>query len=158
MTSVLVFVLGGHSPSHIAHSCTSLHTESLTASSNSSRVIKSMIGKKLFLVLAAGTLLFLQAADCMSAMTPDQESMQCCGSMPCTPANHIQGCCKTMTSPQTLNMVATTRVALHAPTVATLGYPRTLGTARSASGPLVTLEARQQSPPELCTLHAPLLI
>ena len=30
-----------------------------------------MIGKRLFLVLAAGALLLLQFADCMSAMTPD---------------------------------------------------------------------------------------
>jgi len=96
-----------------------------------------MMGKRVFLVLAAGALLFLQFTDCMAAMTPDQQSMQCCTSMPCTPANHSHGCCKTITSPQTPNTVATTRVSLHAPTLATLGYPRTLGTARSAPGRLV---------------------
>src|ERR1700693_2185105 len=53
----------------------------------------SMIGKRLFLVLAAGALLLLQFADCMSAMTPDQESMHCCGSMPCTPAQQKHDCC-----------------------------------------------------------------
>jgi hypothetical protein len=117
-----------------------------------------MIGKKLFLVLAAGALLLLQFADCMSAMTPYQESMKCCASMPCTPANQSHGCCKTMTSVQTPNMLPAAHASLHAPAVVAFDYTRTLDPTRSAPVPLVTIEALQHSPPELYTLHASLLI
>src|SRR5262249_26030844 len=34
-----------------------------------------------------------QFADCMSAVTPDQQSMQCCGSMPCHQGNQ-HACCR----------------------------------------------------------------
>src|SRR5229473_938344 len=57
-----------------------------------------MSAKRIFLMLAVGAMLALQVADCTSAMTPDQQSMQCCGSMPCSPTNKLQGCCKTMNS------------------------------------------------------------
>src|ERR1700676_5303427 len=117
-----------------------------------------MTGKRLFLALAAGALLLLQFADCMSAMTPDHESMQCCGSMPCTPANHSHGCCKTMTSVETPNMLPAARVSLHGPAVATVEYTRMLDIAPSAPVSRVTVEAPQHSPPELYTLHASLLI
>src|SRR5260370_33232484 len=74
-----------------------------------------MVGKRLFLVLAAGALLFLQFADCMSAMMQDQQSMKCCGSMPCTPANQSHDCCKAMVSAQAPNMLPSARVSLNAP-------------------------------------------
>jgi hypothetical protein len=117
-----------------------------------------MIAKRVFLVLAAGALLLLQFADCMSAMTPDRASMKCCASMPCTPANHSHGCCKTMTSAQTPNMLPAASPSLHAPIIATVEYTRTLDIAPSAPVPAVTVEAPQHSPPELYTLHASLLI
>ena len=117
-----------------------------------------MIGKRLFLVLAAGALLLLQFADCMSAMTPDQQSMECCASMPCTPANHSHGCCKTMTSAETPTMLPAAPVTLRAPTVAIVEFTRTLEIARALPVPHVTVEAQQHSPPELYTLHASLLI
>ena len=51
------------------------------------------MGKKLFLVMAVGALFSSRSGDCLSAtMTLDQQSMQCCGSMPCTPANHPHSC------------------------------------------------------------------
>jgi len=84
------------------------------------------------LVLAAGALLLLPFVDCMSAMTPDQENMQCCGSMPCTPANHSHGCCEKMASAQMPSMLPARHVSLHAPIVATVEYPRTLEIVRSA--------------------------
>ena len=116
------------------------------------------MGKKLFLVLAAGALLLLQFADCMSAMTPDQQSMECCASMPCTPANHSHGCCKTMTSAQTPNMLPTARVSLNAPTIAAVEYASTIEIARSSAVSFVAVEVQQHSPPELYTLHLSLLI
>jgi hypothetical protein len=113
--------------------------------------------KRLFLVLAAGALLFLQFADCMSAMTPDQESMQCCGSMACTPANQSHDCCKAMVSGQASNMVPTARVSLSARVIAPV-EPLAVIAMRSVSSPLRVAEAEQHSPPELYTLHASLLI
>jgi hypothetical protein len=117
-----------------------------------------MTGKRLSLILAAAALLLLQFADCMSAMTPDQQSMQCCTSMRCTPANHSHGCCKTMTAPQTPSMVAAARVSLRPPILVIVGYTQTLEIARSAPVPVETVETRQESPPELYTLYASLLI
>src|SRR6267143_1071243 len=115
-----------------------------------------MIGKRLFLVLEAGALLLLQFADCMSAMTPDQESMQCCGSMPCTPGNQSHDCCKAMISAQAPNMLPSARVSLSAPAVVVIEHAPTLEITRSAPVPLVAVEAQQHSPPELYTLHASL--
>ena len=117
-----------------------------------------MIGKRLFLVLAASALLFLQFADCMSAMTPDQESMQCCGSMPCTPANQSHDCCKAMVSGQASNMVPTARISLHAPFIVSVEPVAVIAMVRLVSSPLCSAEAPQHSPPELYTLHASLLI
>jgi|SRR5579872_4871936 len=116
-----------------------------------------MTEKKLFLFLAVGALLLLQFADCVSAGTPNQQTMQCCASLTCTSAKQSHGCCKTMPFPQT-NMVPTGRVALHAPTVATIAQARTVEIVRSAPVPPVTVEVQLHSPPELYTLHASLLI
>ncbi len=63
-----------------------------------------------------------------------------------------------MSSPQTPNMLPTARVALHAPTVATIEHIRTVEIALSAPVPPVTVDAPPHSPPELYTLHASLLI
>jgi len=117
-----------------------------------------MKGKTLLVFLAAGALLLLQFADCMSAMTLDQHSMQCCASMTCTPANQNHGCCETMNSPQVPSMLPTSRVALHAPTVATIEHTRTAEIVLSALVPPVTDHDPPHSPPELYTLHVSLLI
>jgi len=117
-----------------------------------------MMGKRLILVLVAVALLSPQFADCVSAMTPDHGSMKCCGSMPCTRANLSQGCCKNTTPAQTPDMVPVARVSLHEPNVATVEYPRTPEIVRAALAPALLVEAPQNSPPELYTLHASLLI
>src|ERR1700688_4998986 len=117
-----------------------------------------MTGKRLFVFLAAGALLLLQFADCMSAMTLDQHSMQCCASTPCTPANQSHDCCEKMTSPQTPSVLPTPRVALHAPTVTTVEHTRMAEIVLSAVVPPVTADDPPHSPPELYTLYASLLI
>lgn len=116
------------------------------------------MGRKLIFVLASGALLLLQFGDCMSAMTLNQQSMQCCASMPCTPANHSRDCCKNMTSAQATNMLPAQHTSLHGPTVATIAYPHMLEIVRQAPATCVAIEAQQHSPPELYTLHASLLI
>jgi hypothetical protein len=114
--------------------------------------------KRLFVLLAAGALLFLQFADCMSAMTPDHESMKCCGSMPCTPANQSHDCCKAMVSGHDPSVLPSAPVSLHPPAVVAIEYAPKLEIAGYAPVPPVTVEAQQHSPPDLYTLHASLLI
>jgi len=117
-----------------------------------------MSGKRLILVLVAGALLLLQAADCASAMAPDQQSMKCCGSMPCSPANKIQGCCKSMISAPAPSMIVKARVSVSAPPVVTVRYISMTEFVRRVSVRPATLEVQEDSPPELYTLHAALLI
>src|SRR5258708_39436886 len=116
------------------------------------------MGKRLFVVLAAVALLGLQFADCMSAMTQDQQSMQCCGSMPCDPSNQSHDCCKGMVSSQSSSVLPVAHVTLHAPVLVVtdiLASPQAM-TYPEASR--LDFEAPQHSPPELYTLHASLLI
>ena len=117
-----------------------------------------MMGKRLLLVLAAGAFMLLQFADCMSAMTPDHQSMQCCASMSCTPANQSHDCCMAMVFGQTPNVLPAARVSSSAPPVVLIQHLATAKLARFAPVPLTAVEAQHHSPPELYTLHASLLI
>jgi hypothetical protein len=114
--------------------------------------------KRLLLMLAASALLLLQFADCMSAMTLDQQSMQCCGSMPCTPANQSHDCCKGMGSGQSSNLLPTAPVSLYVPAIALLEPLASVEMVRVVSLPFTIVEVQQHSPPDLYTLHASLLI
>ncbi len=98
------------------------------------------------------------SVDCFTAASLDAESMQCCATMPCAPANHSDGCCKTTTFAKMPNMLPGARVLLHAPAAAAVEYARTVEIAQSAPGSLVTVGPQQHSPPELYTLHVSLLI
>ena len=116
------------------------------------------MSKKLFMVVALVALLGLQFADCASAMTQDQQSMKCCGSMPCEPSNQSHDCCKRMVSTESPSVLPAAHVSLHAPVmVATdiLDSPQAI-TYPDASR--LDLEAPTHSPPELYTLHSSLLI
>ena len=114
--------------------------------------------KRLFLMLVAGALLLLQFADCMSAMTPTEQNMHCCGSMPCSPANQSHDCCKTMVSVHTPNVLPSARVSLHEPAIAFVEHTSLVERVRSAQNVPLTLEVQEYSPPELYALHASLLI
>jgi hypothetical protein len=116
------------------------------------------MGKRLFVVLAVVALLGLQFADCMSAMTQDQQSMKCCGSMPCDPSNQSHDCCKAMVSSQSPSVLPVAQVTFHAPVmVATdiLASPQAM-THPEASR--LDFEAPTHSPPELYDLYSSLLI
>ena len=117
-----------------------------------------MSAKRIFLMLAMGAMLALQVADCTSAMTPDRQSMQCCGSMPCSPANKLQGCCKTMNSAPALGVVVKARVSVNAPPVVAVRYASKTEFVRRTSISPARVEVQQDSPVELYTLHATLLI
>ena len=117
-----------------------------------------MMGKRLFVVLAVVAFLGLQFADCMSAMTQDQQSMKCCRTMPCDPSNQSHDCCKGMVSSQSPTVLLVAHVTLHAPVMVvtdTLASPQAMPY-REVSR--LDFEAPQHSPPELYTRHASLLI
>ncbi len=114
--------------------------------------------KRLLVVVALAALLGLQFADCMSAMTQDQQRMKCCGSMPCDPSNQSHDCCKGMVSAQSPNVLPVSHVTLHAPVMVTADI---LASPQAMTYPEVSrldFEAPAHSPPELYTLHSSLLI
>jgi len=117
-----------------------------------------MMRKRLFVVLAVVALLGLQFADCMSAMTQDQQSMKCCGSMPCDPSNQSHDCCKGMVSAQSPNVLPVSHVTLHAPVEVVTDILASPQAMRCPETCHLDFEAQQHSPPELYTLHSSLLI
>jgi hypothetical protein len=117
-----------------------------------------MMGKRLFVLLAVIALFGLQFADCLSDMTHDEQSMQCCGSMPCDPSNQSHDCCKGMASAQAPNVLPVSHVTLDAPDIVvttTLASPQATPYREPSYSDFA---APQHSPPKLYTLHASLLI
>jgi hypothetical protein len=117
-----------------------------------------MVRKNTFIMLAVVAILFLQFADCMSAMTMDQQSMQCCGSMPCDPSNQSHDCCKSMVSSQSPSVLPAAHVTLHGPAMFVADILPTPQVLELSEAPRTEFAAPQHSPPELYTLHSSLLI
>jgi hypothetical protein len=116
------------------------------------------MGNRIFIVVALVALLGLQFADCASAMTQDQQSMQCCGSMPCDPSNQSHDCCKGMVSSQSPSVLPVSHVVFHAPVMVVTDI---LESPQAVTYPEVSrlgFDAPTHSPPELYTLHSSLLI
>jgi hypothetical protein len=111
-----------------------------------------------FLVLALAALFTLQFADCLTPMSADQQTMQCCGSMPCNPANQAHDCCKTMVSSQLPSVRPTQQTALSIPAADVLVHLSAPDVVVIAEFSPSRFEAPQHSPPELYTLHSSLLI
>jgi len=116
------------------------------------------MSKKLIIVVALVALLGLQFADCMSAATQDQQSMKCCGSMPCDPSNQSHDCCKGMVSSQSPSVLPVAHVSLHAPVMVVTDVLASPEATPYAEVSRLNFEAPQHSPPELYTLHSSLLI
>jgi hypothetical protein len=114
--------------------------------------------KRLLIFVAMVALLGLQFADCLSGMTQDQQSMQCCGSMHCDPSNQSHDCCKGMVSAQSPNVLPVAHVTLHAPVMAVTDILASPKATPYTEASRLDFEAPQHSPPELYTLHASLLI
>lgn len=117
-----------------------------------------MTRNNVFVMLAVVAILLLQFADCMSAMTQDQQSVQCCGSMPCDPSNQSHDCCKTMVSSQSPSVLPVAHLTLAPPAMVAADFlpvPQVL--AFSEASP-ADFAAPQHSPPELYTLNSSLLI
>jgi hypothetical protein len=114
--------------------------------------------KTLLITVAMVAVLGLQFADCMSAMTMDQQSMQCCGSMPCDPSNQSHDCCKAMTSSQSPSVLPAVHVTLQPPVMDVADGLPTPQALEISEAPRTEFAAPQHSPPELYTLHSSLLI
>ena len=117
-----------------------------------------MCSSDLFLVLAAVAILLLQFADCMSAMTQDQQSMRCCGSMSCDPSNQSHDCCKSMVSSQSPSVLPVAHVTLHPPVMDVADILPAPQVSEISEASRAEFAAPQHSPPELYTLHSSLLI
>src|SRR5437899_11190931 len=117
-----------------------------------------MVSKRLLVFLATVALLGLQFAECMSAMTPDQQSMRCCGSMPCDPSNQAHDCCKSMASSQSPSVLPVAHVTLHPPVMDVADILPTPQVLELSEAPRTEFAAPQHSPPKLYTLHSSLLI
>jgi hypothetical protein len=117
-----------------------------------------MLRKNTFVMLAVVAILLLQFADCMSAMTMDQQSRQCCGSMPCDPSNQSHDCCKSMASSQSPSALPVAQVTLHPPVIDVADILPTPQVLQLSEAARTEFSAPQHSPPELYTLHSSLLI
>jgi len=117
-----------------------------------------MIGKRLFSVLAIGVFLVLPFADCVTPADASKQAMQCCRTMPCTPANKSHNCCKTMIFAHAPNILPVGRVSLTTPTVVAIDYARALQNTQFIPVARVVIENQQHSPPTLYTLSVSLLI
>ena len=117
-----------------------------------------MIRRVTFLVLALTALFVLQFADCFSPMSADQQTMQCCGSMPCNPTNQSHDCCKTMVSSQSPSLLPVEHSVLHVPVAAVVDHLSVLSRRVRRRFMLSRFEAPQHFRPELYTLHSSLLI
>jgi hypothetical protein len=117
-----------------------------------------MVRRSTLLVLAVVAVLFLQFADCMSTMTLDQQSMQCCGSMPCEPSNQHHDCCKSMVSSQSPSVLPAAHISLHSPVMFVVDVLPSPLVSQLFEATRADLAAPQHSPPELYKLHSSLLI
>ncbi len=114
--------------------------------------------KRLLIVVAIAALLGLQFADCMSAMTQNQQGMQCCASMPCDPSNQSHDCCKGMVSAQSPNVLPISLVTLDPPVMVVAGVLASPQAVPFPEPSRLEFASPQHSPPKLYTLHASLLI
>jgi hypothetical protein len=91
-------------------------------------------------------------------MTMDQQSMQCCGSMPCDPSNQSHDCCKSMVSSQSPSALPAAQISLLAPVMFVADVLPSPFISQFSVTARADFAAPQHSPPELYTLHSSFLI
>jgi hypothetical protein len=116
-----------------------------------------MFRKITSLVVAVSFILLIQVADCM-AMSADQQTMKCCRTMPCSPANHTHDCCKKMVTSQTPSVLPIAHIPLSAPLAIALEPLPIAQITRLTEIFWPGIDPPQHSPPDLYTLYASLLI
>ena len=108
-------------------------------------------------LVAVSVLVVMQFAECQ-AMSADQQTMKCCRTMPCDPANHKNDCCKKMVSPQTASVLPGPHIPLSAPLAVPTDPPPVADTLSAAEIFWPRIEPPQHSPPNLYIVYASLLI
>ena len=119
---------------------------------------RKMLRKSIFVFSALVAILLLQFADCMSAMTQDQQTMQCCASMPCDRSNQSHECCKTMVSSQSPSLLPASHVTLYPPAMMVAGVLPPQAVLAFSDTERSDFVVPEYSPPELYTLHSSFLI
>jgi len=110
------------------------------------------------LVVAVSFMLLMQVTDCM-AMSANQQTAECCRTMPCSSANRTHDCCRQMvSSQQTQSVLPVAHVPLDAPLVIAVEPVSIAQITRLPEIFWPRTEATQHSPPDLYTLYASLLI
>jgi hypothetical protein len=116
-----------------------------------------MFRKITSLLVAVSFILLAQFADCM-AMPTDQQSMKCCQSMPCSPANRTHDCCKKMVSAQTPNVLPIVHAPVSTPLILAVEPMPIAEISRLTEIFWPPLTPPQHSPPDLHTLYGSFLI
>lgn len=116
-----------------------------------------MIRRATFLALAAMALFAVQAADCTALISANQQSMSCCGSMPCHPSHGFHQCCKTKVGQQLPTVLPRDHAVLSLSCASAAAYLSAVD-ATPADAAYSEFAAPQHSPPDLYTLHSSLRI
>src|SRR5271170_5675189 len=110
-----------------------------------------MLRRLSFALVALAALFFMQFSDCLSPLFADQQTMDCCGSMPCRPGQGTHECCKVTASAQPFTVLPVRRAALLVPHVAAApALPRLDARVFKAHRPSRS-EAPLDSPPHFYT-------
>src|ERR1700740_792273 len=117
-----------------------------------------MIRRMTPLVAALLALFALQFGDCLSPISADQQTMQCCGSMPCNPTNHSHNCCKTMVSSPSPSLLPAKHFVAHVPVTAVVHHLSVSELLVFTDVTPAEFKAPHPSPPELYPRHSSLLI
>jgi hypothetical protein len=108
-------------------------------------------------VVAVSVLLLLQFADC-DAMSLNQQSMQCCHHMPCSPTNKAQDCCKHMVTAQAPTALPVAHAPFVAPIAIAVDWVPLADVEQTAQVAWSGIDPPQHSPPPLYVVYASLLI
>ncbi len=117
-----------------------------------------MLRRAPILILAMMALFGLQFTECLSPVSADEQTMQCCVSMPCNPTNQSHNCCKAMVSANTSNVLPAQHAALSVPVSAVAEHLSTPEVPAFTQVFHPRFEAPEHSPPELYALYSSLLI
>lgn len=120
-----------------------------------------MQGLKSILLLALAAVLLGDAADCSANSAQRADDMDCCQSMPCTPANQGHDCCKNMVrqrEPYLVSIAPSNAQALAAVAVAPVLEPDSMAALAVAESQNPTDVVADFSPPPIHPLLCTFLI
>ena len=110
-------------------------------------------------LLIFGAFLLLYSMDCFTPAMADAQAMECCATMPCTPANQNSDCCKTMVSGQPSYFQPVAKASVQPPSEIAIATTPELQLPRWHRVPVRAVDANEHGPPrELYIFHLSLLI